>query len=54
MALTYREKREVKKQIKQFLKDVDQMAKNPVDWAKRKKERLAQEKLDNKNKKREV
>ena len=43
MALTYREKRQAKKQIKQFLKDIDYRAKNPIDWAKKKKERLAKE-----------
>lgn len=47
MALTYRQKREARKQIKQFLKDIDDRVKNPVDWAKKKKERLAKEKLDN-------
>jgi len=47
MALTYRQKREAKKQIKQFLKDVDERAKNPVDWAKKKAERLEKEAIDN-------
>ena len=42
MALSIRQKRELKREIKAFIKEVDKLAKSPINWKEKAEKRRAE------------